>query len=61
MTQGTTALGPEQRALIIKSDTLWLATGYFGIENGADGVNGCDCNHRGGAPGFVQVVHPLNL
>ncbi|KAK9901386.1 hypothetical protein WJX75_009774 [Coccomyxa subellipsoidea] len=55
VTEGTTVLGPEQRALIARSDTLFLATGFSGLGDGADGVNGCDCNHRGGAPGFVEV------
>ncbi len=39
-----------------RSDTIFLATGFDGIGDGADdGMNGCDCNHRGGVPGFVQV------
>lgn len=42
-----------------RSDTLFLATGFSGLSDGADGVNGCDCNHRGGAPGFVEVLNPF--
>ncbi|CAL8471002.1 g10544 [Coccomyxa elongata] len=56
VTQGTSVLGPEQRALIARSDTLFLATGFFGISDETNGDTGCDCNHRGGVPGFVQVT-----
>ena len=37
---------------------LFLATSFMGVSEGADGVdgvNGCDCNDRGGPPGFVQA------
>ena len=44
-----------------RSDPLFLATGFFGVEEGADGMNGCDCNHRGGAPGFAKVLSRLSL
>ncbi|BDA45400.1 probable flavohemoprotein at C-terminar half [Coccomyxa sp. Obi] len=54
--QGTTVLGPEQRAFIARSDTFFMATGFFGDTDGAKGETGCDCNHRGGVPGFVQVT-----
>lgn len=39
-----------------RSDTFFLATGFFGNTDGANGETGCDCNHRGGVPGFVQVT-----
>eukprot|EP00208_Stichococcus_sp_RCC1054_P001207 CAMPEP_0206146014 /NCGR_PEP_ID=MMETSP1473-20131121/29247_1 /ASSEMBLY_ACC=CAM_ASM_001109 /TAXON_ID=1461547 /ORGANISM="Stichococcus sp, Strain RCC1054" /LENGTH=576 /DNA_ID=CAMNT_0053542437 /DNA_START=347 /DNA_END=2074 /DNA_ORIENTATION=+ len=55
VTHGTTALGPEQRAFIQRSDTLLIASGHEQVRNGEDGISGCDCNHRGGSPGFVQV------
>ena len=47
------ALGADQRALIRAADTFFVAS-----SNPAGGV---DASHRGGAPGFVQVVDERTL
>jgi len=41
-------LGEEQRALIGRADTFFLATAHQ--------THGADCTHRGGPPGFVDVL-----
>lgn len=47
------ALGPEQRALITKADTLFVAS--------AHPERGVDASHRGGNPAFVRVVNERTL
>lgn len=42
------ALGPDARAIVRAADTIFVASNH--PERGAD------ASHRGGAPGFVQVV-----
>ena len=42
------ALGPEQRAVITKADTLFVASVHP--------ERGVDASHRGGNPGFVRVM-----
>ena len=39
-----------------RSDTVFLATAYLGGGEGAGNLDSCDCNHRGGSPGFVKVL-----
>lgn len=48
-------LGPEQVSMIKKSDTLFVAS--------AHAERGVDASHRGGNPGFVQVLdeHTLRI
>jgi predicted pyridoxine 5'-phosphate oxidase superfamily flavin-nucleotide-binding protein len=41
-------LGDEQRALIRRADTFFLASAHQ--------THGADCTHRGGPPGFVDVL-----
>ncbi|MEM7567399.1 MAG: pyridoxamine 5'-phosphate oxidase family protein, partial [Pseudomonadota bacterium] len=52
-------LNEGQIARIRAADTLFLGTGYEG--RGAHASNGFDASHRGGAPGFVQVVDATHL
>jgi len=47
------ALSPLQIELITKSDTFFVATSFK--------ETGADVSHRGGMPGFVQVISPSLL
>ena len=47
------ALGPEQRAVITKADTLFVASVHP--------ERGVDASHRGGNPGFVTIVDDRTL
>ncbi|WP_433353139.1 pyridoxamine 5'-phosphate oxidase family protein [Microtetraspora malaysiensis] len=47
------ALGPEHREWIEKADTFFVATHAEGL--------GSDLSHRGGNPGFIQVVDERRL
>ena len=47
------ALSPLQSELITKSDTFFIATSFK--------ETGADVSHRGGMPGFVQVLGPSLL
>lgn len=44
-----------------RTDTIFLASCYYGDLEAGDGVVGCDVSHRGGPPGFVQVSGPGTL
>lgn len=46
-------LDDAMRALIERSDTLFIATSYAEDDN--EWSNGADVSHRGGKPGFVKV------
>ncbi|MFN3231990.1 MAG: pyridoxamine 5'-phosphate oxidase family protein [Alphaproteobacteria bacterium] len=46
-------LSDDARALIERSDTLFIATAY--AEESDDVSHGADVSHRGGKPGFVKV------
>ncbi|MCC3329978.1 pyridoxamine 5'-phosphate oxidase family protein [Nocardia abscessus] len=46
-------LDADQQAAITAADTFFVAT--------ADGVGNADASHRGGNPGFLQVVSPTRL
>ncbi len=48
-----TALTPEQRLAIERADTLFIASIHTGT--------GTDASHRGGQPGFVQVLDERRL
>ena len=47
-------LAPSQRAWIASADTFFIASGYQG--EGESATYGMDASHRGGEPGFVEVV-----
>lgn len=51
--RSSTRLDPDQQALIRRSDTLFIGSFYA--------TGGADASHRGGAPGFVQVLSPCEL
>ena len=52
--EGGEALDAAARALIERSDTLFVATAYL-PEEGESPEFGADASHRGGSPGFVRV------
>jgi hypothetical protein len=47
-------LTAEQRDWIVRADTFFIASGYIG--DGDSPAFGMDASHRGGEPGFVQVI-----
>jgi len=49
-----TGLTGAQASWIAKADTFFIATGYRG--EGEDSAYGMDVSHRGGMPGFVEVL-----
>ncbi len=55
----SSALRPAQVAQITAADTMFIGSGYQGRPGAAS--NGFDASHRGGAPGFVNVVDPTHL
>ena len=55
----STALSAEQTARIRAADTLFIGTGHYASQDHAS--NGYDASHRGGAPGFVEVVDSNHL
>lgn len=52
-------LTPDQIAQIRAADTLFIGSGQYGTRGEAS--DGYDASHRGGPPGFVQVVSPTRL
>jgi ferredoxin-NADP reductase/predicted pyridoxine 5'-phosphate oxidase superfamily flavin-nucleotide-binding protein len=48
------SLTAEQRDWIVRADTFFIASGYIG--DGDSPAFGMDASHRGGEPGFVQVI-----
>ena len=55
----SSSLSEHQITRIHAADTLFLGTGLHG--QGAEASDGFDASHRGGAPGFVQVLDPTHL
>lgn len=53
------ALNADQMQRIRAADTLFIGTGQHGAEDTAS--NGYDASHRGGAPGFVEVLGAHHL
>lgn len=51
-TAGAT-LGPDQQGTLIRADVLFVAT--------AHPTRGADASHRGGAPGFIEVLDERTL
>ena len=49
----STALAPDQQSRLGSADTFFVAT--------ADGQGAADASHRGGNPGFVEVLGPDRL
>ena len=47
-------LTADQLALVEKADTLFIGSGQYG--KAGQPANGFDASHRGGEPGFVQIV-----
>ncbi|MEU8773894.1 pyridoxamine 5'-phosphate oxidase family protein [Streptomyces sp. NPDC048606] len=47
------ALVPDQERAVRAADTFFVAT--------TDGADGVDASHRGGMPGFVEVLSPTEL
>jgi ferredoxin-NADP reductase/predicted pyridoxine 5'-phosphate oxidase superfamily flavin-nucleotide-binding protein len=56
-TEALSALDADARALIQRSDTLFIATQAPAVAGGADVATGrgADVSHRGGRPGFVKI------
>ncbi|MDP7549552.1 MAG: pyridoxamine 5'-phosphate oxidase family protein, partial [Alphaproteobacteria bacterium] len=52
-------LSPSQAAWISSADTFFIASGHQG--GGESPANGMDASHRGGEPGFVEVVGDTRL
>jgi ferredoxin-NADP reductase/predicted pyridoxine 5'-phosphate oxidase superfamily flavin-nucleotide-binding protein/ferredoxin len=46
-------LSPDDRALIARADTFFIASANMGEQDG--GARGADVSHRGGRPGFVRI------
>ena len=46
---------------VCRTDTIFLASCYYGDLEAGDGVVGCDVSHRGGPPGFVHISGPGTL
>ncbi|WP_421981571.1 pyridoxamine 5'-phosphate oxidase family protein [Roseibium sp.] len=55
----STSLSEDQITRIASADTLFIGSGHQGDDGAAS--NGYDASHRGGAPGFVQVVDGTHL
>ncbi len=54
-----TRLTPSQREWVASADTFFIASGHRG--DGENPAYGMDASHRGGDPGFVQVVSETRL
>ncbi|MEM7258098.1 MAG: pyridoxamine 5'-phosphate oxidase family protein [Pseudomonadota bacterium] len=55
----STALNKKQTALIRASDTMFIGSGHR--EKQPSLASGYDASHRGGAPGFVEVINDSQL
>lgn len=53
------ALSSDQMARIRTADTLFIGTGHHASKDAPS--NGYDASHRGGAPGFVEVIDANRL
>ncbi len=52
-------LTSDQRDWIVSADTFFIASGYVG--DGENPTYGMDASHRGGEPGFVEVVNDRRI
>ncbi len=50
-----TALNELTRQIVLRADTLFIATAHPGAYHGTTRSHGVDVSHRGGKPGFVRV------
>jgi len=50
-----TALNELTRQIVLRADTLFIATAHPGPLHGTTRSHGADVSHRGGKPGFVRV------
>lgn len=50
-----TALSDAARKIILRADTMFIATAHPGSDHGDVRSQGVDVSHRGGKPGFVRV------
>ena len=50
------ALDDEARRIVHAADTFFIATAHPLARTGGDASQGVDVSHRGGPPGFVEVV-----
>lgn len=50
-----TALNELTRQIVLRADTLFIATVHPGANHGTTRSHGVDVSHRGGKPGFVRV------
>ena len=48
------SLNASQKRFLKNADTFFIASGYFGDSETPS--SGIDVSHRGGKPGFVQVI-----
>lgn len=55
----STRLDERQRRLVAAADTFFIATGYRG--SGENAAFGMDASHRGGPPGFVELLDDGHL
>jgi ferredoxin-NADP reductase/predicted pyridoxine 5'-phosphate oxidase superfamily flavin-nucleotide-binding protein len=55
------SLTPSQRRWITSADTFFIASGYQDDADGESPTNGMDASHRGGEPGFVEVINATQL
>ncbi len=53
------ALSAAQQQWIANADTFFIGSGYRG--DGDDASYGMDASHRGGEPGFVEVLSPKRI
>jgi hypothetical protein len=62
-TAALTALDADARALVERSDTLFVATATAGADGVAEGngAGGADVSHRGGRAGFVKIEDERTL
>jgi ferredoxin-NADP reductase/predicted pyridoxine 5'-phosphate oxidase superfamily flavin-nucleotide-binding protein len=52
--QTSNSLDAEQTSQLANADTFFIASGYKGLPDAP--TTGLDASHRGGTPGFVQII-----
>jgi uncharacterized protein len=52
----TRALGPEERALLARADTFFIASAHPKAYESRARALGVDVSHRGGPPGFIHFI-----
>lgn len=56
-----TALNELTRQIVLRADTLFIATAHPGSSHGTTRSYGVDVSHRGGKPGFVRADNDSTL